>query len=61
MKVEQKQFDIEILGGRTTISEMLKDIDNEIVLKKYGKGWYLKKIELIGQVKYQIVVERIIP
>lgn len=61
MPVEQKQFDIEILGGRTTISEMLKDVDNEIKLKGYGKGWYLKKIELIGQIKYQIVVERIIP
>lgn len=60
MKVEQKQFDITILKGFSTIEQLLKDVDNEIIQNGYGKGWYLRKLEMKDWRVYAIIVERII-
>lgn len=58
MPIEQKQFDINILKGISSISELLKDVEREINAKGYGLGWYLKSINRVTQGQYQIVVER---
>lgn len=61
MDIEQKQFDINILKGVSSISELLKDVEREINANGYGQGWYLKSINRVTQGHYQIVVERQIP
>ena len=61
MPIEQKQFDINILKGASSIPELLKDVEIEINAKDYGQGWYLKSINRLTQGQYQIIVERQIP
>ena len=58
MPIEQKQFDINILKGVSSIPELLKDVEREINASGYGNGWYLKSIIRVTQGQYQIVVER---
>ena len=61
MPIEQKQFDINIFKGFSSISELLKDVEKEINANDYGQGRYLKSINRVTQGQYQIVVERQIP
>ena len=57
MIIEEKQFDLSI-RGISTISEILKDVDAEIMLNGYGAGWYLKSLTRMASGIYQVVVQR---